>query len=386
MRLLHLADLHIGKIVNNFSMLEDQSYILDQIIELVKEYKPNAVILAGDIYDRSVPPAEAVSLLNKFLDNVLIGLNTPVLAIAGNHDSADRLQFGSNLFAKNNLFIEGVFTRNIRKVKLNDEYGPVNFYLVPFADSPVVREAFDNAEVKCLNDAMKCIVEKIEENLEEGERHVMITHGYITEGGNELETCESEKNLVIGGTEYVDVSLFNKFHYTALGHLHCPQKAGSERVRYAGSPLKYSFSEEKHKKSATLVDLDQDGNVNISLLELKPLRDMRSIKGNLDGLTSPGFYNHANRNDYIRAVLTDDGELIEPMAKLRQVYPNTMILEIERKDGFLNTSFMSSKERMEKTPIELFKSFYKFHTRREMSELELEIAQEIFVEIENEVE
>ena len=378
MKLFHLGDLHIGKVVNGFSMLEDQKFVLNQVKDYIKLYNPDALILAGDIYDRSVPPSKAISLFNEFLSDVLINLKTPILAVAGNHDGSDLISFGSEIFDKCGLYIEGNFNKDIKKVILKDEHGNINFYLVPFADYAVVRDELNDKNIKSLNDAMKSTIELTNENINLNERNILITHAYVT-GGENPETSESEKMLVIGGKEYVEASLFKNFDYVALGHLHRVQRIGSDKIRYSGSLLKYSFSEENYNKSVTMIDINGDKELKCKLLPLNPIRDMKTLEGNLDDLLEN--IDESIKNDYIKVILTDDGELIEPMARLRQVYPNIMLLEIKRIHGSINQAPLTSNQRSTKTTSELFSDFYKYHMKDELCEEGIKIINKIVKEV-----
>lgn len=381
MKLFHLGDLHIGKVVNGFSMIEDQEFVLKQVKNKIKEYKPDALILAGDIYDRSVPPAKAISLFNEFLSDILLELKTPILAIAGNHDGADLIGFGKEIFEKTGLYIEGNFSKNIKKVSLKDAYGYVNFYLVPFADYAVVRDELDNKDIKSLNDAMKAIIDEINKEINIDERNILVTHAYVT-GGENPETSDSEKMLVVGGKEYVESGLFDNFDYVALGHLHRCQGIGGNRIRYSGSLLKYSFSEEHYDKSVTMIDIDKNKNIKCELLPLTPIRDMKTLEGNLEDLLEN--VDESIKNDYIRAVLTDQGELIEPMAKLRQVYQNVMLLEIKRVIGNMTQSPLTSSERQSKSMDELFSDFYRYHMKDNLSEEGMKIVNKAIKEVKGE--
>ncbi|MFR1836370.1 MAG: exonuclease SbcCD subunit D [Turicibacter sanguinis] len=362
MRLMHLGDLHFGKMVNGFSMIEDQEFVLEQIKQYIQTYRPDAVMLAGDIYDRSVPPARAVALYNQFLKDLLIELKTPVLAIAGNHDGAELIDFGHELFEAAQYYVAGNFTKIIKKVRLQDDAGPVNFYLLPFADYAVVREALNHPEIKSLNDAMKAIMEA--NPIDSIERNVLITHAFVV-GGEAPEQSESEKKLVVGGKESVDATLLEHFDYVALGHLHRTQRVNSDKIRYSGSLLKYSFSEEHYHKSMTMIDLDAEGEISIELLPLKPRRDMRTITGKLDELLT---LEDEGQEDYLRVILTDEGELLEPMAKLRQVYPNVMLLELERRFSEFKGSQLSASARQTKSTEELFADFYEHHRGESLHE------------------
>lgn len=362
MRLMHLGDLHFGKMVNGFLMIEDQEFVLEQIKQYIQTYRPDAMMLAGDIYDRSVPPARAVALYNQFLKDLLIELKTPVLAIAGNHDGAELIDFGHELFEAAQYYVAGNFTKIIKKVRLQDDAGPVNFYLLPFADYAVVREALNHPEIKSLNDAMKAIMEA--NPIDSTERNVLITHAFVV-GGEAPEQSESEKKLVVGGKESVDATLLEHFDYVALGHLHRTQRVNSDKIRYSGSLLKYSFSEEHYHKSMTMIDLDAEGEISIELLPLKPRRDMRTITGKLDELLT---LEDEGQEDYLRVILTDEGELLEPMAKLRQVYPNVMLLELERRFSEFKGSQLSASARQTKSTEELFADFYEHHRGESLHE------------------
>lgn len=367
MKILHTGDWHIGKIVNQEKMIEDQEYILQQIIEIIKSEKPDVMVIAGDIYDRSVPPVEAVELLNKVFNTILLELKVPIIAIAGNHDSADRLEFGNALFTQKGLYIEGTFKKIQKKVVIKDEFGPVNFYLIPFAETAVMREMLGNEEIHSLDDAFNIITNNIKINMNPKERSVIVAHGYIR-GEEELETSDSERPLSIGGTDYINANYFKDFNYTALGHLHGHQRVKNDKIRYCGSILKYSFSEVKHKKSVTLVNLDGDGNLEIEDKMLIPIRDMRIIKGNLSALLDPEVYKSVNCDDYIKAILTDDGELIEPMSKLKAVYKNVLELERENKNKNKDEVKTSASEGYKhKSKIELFKAFYTGITGKEFT-------------------
>ena len=358
MKILHTGDWHIGKIVNQEKMIEDQEYILEQIIEIIKSEKPDVMVIAGDIYDRAVPPVDAVELLNRVFNTILLKLKVPIIAIAGNHDSADRLEFGNALFTDKGLYIEGTFKKLQSKVVLEDEFGPVNFYLIPFAETAVMREILGDESIHSLDDAFKVITNNIRVKMNTKERSVIIAHGYIR-GEQELETSDSERPLSIGGTDYINVDYFKEFDYTALGHLHGHQRVKHDNIRYCGSILKYSFSEVKHKKSVTIVDMDRDGKVQIEEKILIPVRDMRIIKGNLSALLDPSVYKSANIEDYIKAVLTDEGELMEPMSKLKAVYKNVLELERENKNKKNEDVKTSASEGYKhKSKIELFTAFY----------------------------
>lgn len=398
MKIIHTGDWHIGKVVNEISMIEDQRYILDKLIKILIEEKPNVIVISGDLYDRSVPPAVAVELLDEYLNKILLELNVPIISICGNHDSPERLSFGSKILKSQGFYMEGTFKKEISKVTLKDDFGDVDFYLVPYADPAVVRIIYGDENIRTHDDAMKAIIEEIDKVKDNGKRNVLVTHGYVTfigksnedsifkevaidENGNSfragLEISESERPLSIGGTDLVSGKYFEDFNYVALGHLHGAQRVGSDRIRYAGSLLKYSFSEEKQKKSVTIVELDKDGAVKIELKRLNALRDMRTIKGKLNDLIAPEFYNKSNKEDYIFALLCDEGELIEPMIKLRAVYPNIMGLRKEVRKTLEQGTTSLGQNHKNKSKLELFKEFYENITLRDFDENKKEIIEEI---------
>ena len=393
MKIIHTGDWHIGKIVNEFSMIEEQTFILNQLIDVIKEEKPHALIIAGDIYDRSIPPVEAVELLDEVFNKILIEFNTPILAIAGNHDSAERLSFASNLLTKNGLHIAGVFNKNIKKVSLKDEDEVVNFYLVPYVDPRELRSILQNSNISTHDDAMKEIINIIKGQLNEKEKNILVTHGYVSyiKEDNEksdgytkagLYITDSERPLSIGGTDIISAEHFSCFNYTALGHLHRPQKVKDDKIRYSGSLLKYSFSEAEHKKSITITDIDKDGQVSINLRELVPKRDMRMIKGPLEKLISPEVYKGTNVEDYIYAVLTDEGELIDPISRLRAVYPNVMGLSRDGTSSKEDSRTSAIKGYKSKSKLELFQEFYESISGKELNEDKLSIIRDIIDNLE----
>ena len=373
MKIIHTSDWHIGKIVNEYSMIDDQKYILNKLIKLIDEENIDVLMIAGDVYDRSIPPVEAVELLNETLSKLIIDRNVSVMIISGNHDSGERLSFGSKILEKQGLYIAGSDDKLYKKVVLRDNNQNVNFYLVPYKDPALTKKLLNNKEIRSHNDAMIAVIDKIKEELNENEINILIGHGYVTmkreeaiEGNDhkyevaELETSESERPLSIGGTDLIDGNIFKDFDYVALGHLHGRQRIGRETMRYSGSLLKYSFSEVKQKKSVAVLDLI-DKDINVELKELKPLRDLRIIKGNIEDLICEGRDIEEGKEDYIQAILTDDGELMNPMEKLKSVYPNTMLISRERKKNVSKENTLSKGEFRKKSKIDLFKNFYEIY-------------------------
>lgn len=362
MKFLHLADLHIGKRVNEFSMLEDQKYILKQILKIAEEEKPDGVLIAGDLYDRSVPPGEAVELLDDFLTD-LAQRNTPVFAISGNHDSPERLDFGSRIMSRNGVTIAGSFRGKPEHVALADEYGPVHVWLLPFLKPALAASFLPPEQTDSCENTVRAALGAAEINPHE--RNVLVAHQFVTANGTQPETCDSE-TLSVGGTDQVDASVFNAFDYTALGHLHGPQRIGRPEIRYAGSPLKYSFSEMHQNKSVTVVKLKEKGNVESHTVPLTPLHEMREIKGPIDALTDPKIA--AGNEDYIHATLTDNHAVAGAAERLRAVYPNLMCIDFEAPgtETAQPSRTAASGDVAHRTPQELFEEFYRNQNEREL--------------------
>lgn len=353
-------------------MIEDQRYILKELVKFIKEEKPDALIIAGDVYDRSIPPVEAVELLNDVFEEILIDNGVKILAIAGNHDSAERLSFGSSILEKHGLYIVGNREDEVKKVIIEKDNEKFNFYLIPYIEPGVLRKKYENKDIKNHNDAMKFIVDSIEKDMNKAEVNIAVAHGYITLNREEalkaqdedkykaaeIEVSESERPLSIGGTDLIDGNIFNDFDYVALGHLHGRQKVGRESMRYSGSLLKYSFSEVNHKKGVTVVEIDDKNNIRIRHKELIPLRDMRTIRGPIDDLIEAARKCEEGREDYIQAILTDKGELVDPIGKLRAVYPNVMLLRKEEGNSVLDSLTAASEGYKSKSEIDLFKEYY----------------------------
>lgn len=355
MKFFHTADWHLGKLVQGVYMTEDQHHILQEFIKAIEDEKPDAVIIAGDLYDRAVPPTEAVKLLDEVLETIVLKLETPVLALAGNHDSPSRLDFASNIMKANGCHIVGQISKNIDPIILEDESGEVHFHLVPYADPSVVRHIFADDDIRTHNDAMKKITEEITANMDPNARHVLVGHAFVTpHGEHEDNTSDSERPLAIGGTEQVDANHFSKFHYTALGHLHQAHFVLNETIQYSGSPLKYSISEERHKKGFYIVEIDAEGKITVEKRLLTPLHDMRTVEATMEDLLK-----HEKNDDYVFVRLLDETPVLSPMEKVRSVYPNAM--HVER-----NVQFQSAgsgqdgvkgvKQKMD--DLSLFRAFY----------------------------
>lgn len=389
MRIFHMGDWHIGKLVNGFYMTEDQKYVIEQLYKAIEEKKPDVIIIAGDLYDRSIPPVQAVELLNDALRKIVKDLNTKVIALAGNHDSNERIGFASSLLYDSGLYMVGSLKNKIEKITLEDESGKVNFYPIPYADVPYVRDLFKDENIKTYDLAMERIISEIHKDFNDAERNVAIAHGYVTQIKDDdyelLEESDSEKPLSIGGTDYINSKHFEKFNYTALGHLHGPQKVGCDKIRYSGSLMKYSFSEVNQRKGITIVDLDKDGNTHIEIYDLKPRRDFRIKIGTLDEVLKSYDKDKENNEDYIKVILKDKGELLDPMAKIRSVYPNVMELTREERAirGGSRTVATNIKER---SKMSLFKSFYKDIMDEDCEEEALNIMERVMESAERGVE
>ena len=352
MKLFHLADLHIGKRVNEFSMIEDQKYILKRILDLAEEEKPDGIILAGDIYDKQIPSAEAVQVFDEFITR-LAGRAIPVFIISGNHDSAERLAFGGRLLNSRGIYLSPVYDGSVTKIPLKDQYGTVWIHLLPFIRPSTVRHVFENEAdlVTDVQTAAETVIRHMEIDLKD--RNILVAHQFVTGASR----CESE-DVQVGGLDNIDAAVFTPFDYTALGHIHSPQNVGTDRVRYCGTPLKYSFSEVDQEKSITVVELEKKGTVRTSLLPLKPLRDMRKLRGTYLELTDRSFYRDMNREDYIQVTLTDEDDVPDGLQKLRVIYPNIMQLLYDNQRTKTTQEVDAAQAVEKKTEMELFYEFY----------------------------
>ena len=364
MKILHLADLHLGKILQEQSFLEDQKYMLNKIIEKIKEENIETILISGDIYDRSIPPTEAVDLLDEFLNVLIRELKRKVFIIAGNHDSKERLGFGNKIFEEEGLYISSKYDGKIKKVELEDEYGKLNIYMLPFVKPVEVKQYFDDEQFG-YDEMIHKIIEK--EEINTNERNIILTHQFVTARGEEVERTDSEV-LSLGGTDNVDVSNYDKFDYVAIGHVHRPQRIGRDTARYAGTMLKYSFSEVKHKKTMPILEFKEKGNIDIKLEELVPLRDMREIKDTIEELLKKENYEGTNTDDYIRAIITNEEPLYDAIGQIRSIYPNVLKLEMQNSKTTLEIQQENLKEVKNKSEIELFNEFYKFQNNVELND------------------
>lgn len=360
MKFMHLSDLHLGKRVNEFSMIEDQKYILEQILSLLDREAADAVLMAGDIYDKPVPPAEAVQLFDRFLTE-LADREIPIFAVSGNHDSAERLAFGSRIMSGQNVFISPVYDGSTARFTLTDDWGEVCVHLLPFIRPSAVRRAFEKEEIHTYQDAVQTAMEQIRPDTEV--RNLLVAHQFVTGASR----CESEE-ITVGGIDNVDAAVFDSFDYVALGHIHSPQHIGRKEVRYCGTPLKYSFSEADQEKSVTVAELREKGNVSVTVYPLRPLRDMRKIRGTYLEVTARSFYQNMNTEDYLHITLTDEDDIPDAMQKLRVIYPNVMRLEYDNRRTREEQDIKITEETVQKSDLELFEEFYELQNNQPMTD------------------
>lgn len=374
MKFIHLSDFHLGKRVNEYSMIEDQKYVLNQIINIIDEEKIEGVIIAGDIYDKSIPSTEAVQLFDDFLVR-LSNRNLKVFVISGNHDSPERIAFGNRLMHGSGIYMSPVFNGNIMPVKLEDDFGKLNIWMIPFIKPVHVRKFTDDMGIITYTDAMMFVIKKL--NIDKTERNIMITHQFVT---GALRTDSEE--ISVGGSDNVNVSVFDVFDYTALGHIHRPQNCKSEKVRYCGTPLKYSFSESNDKKSVTVVELKEKGNLNIKTIPLIPMRDMVELKGKYKDLMFHEFYaNTSYSDDYIHITLTDEEDIPNAVNKLRTVYHNLMKLDYDNMRT-RNINYINVEENMKKkTPFEHFSKFYEVQNNSSMNDEQCVLIKNLIAEV-----
>lgn len=357
MRIIHTADWHLGKLVNGYSMIEDQRVYFKKFIDQVRDLKADALIMSGDLYDRVNPSQDAIELANEILTQLVSELGLEVFFIAGNHDSPDRIEYGSQLFRESGLHIAGR-TQKIPRSILKDN---VRFWLLPFASHTHIRRVLEDDTIRNLNDATAKQIESIKENWNPLEKNILIFHGYVIQGGPEsVETSDSERPLSIGTAEYVSAQLFEDFDYVALGHLHQPQNVLPSKVRYAGSPLKYSASEIPQKKSFTVVELVDD-QLEIETHEVEPLRELRYIEGKMESLLEE------KSNDYVFIRLTDEDYQLDAMNRLKQQYPYAMALEyVKRQSLEVAQKELKQEDLKEHSTLELFNDFYEHYSERSL--------------------
>lgn len=361
MRFLHTSDWHLGRIFHGVHLTEDQAHVLAQFTDLVRDTKPDAIIIAGDIYDRAVPPIEAVELLNELVCQILLEYKVPIIMIAGNHDSAERLGFGSRLLSGQGLYVVGSLTKEIEPITLYDQHGPVFFAPLTYGEPALVRERLTCPEISNHEQAMQAMIRQVINKIPHGARSVAIAHAFIA---GSMES-ESERPLSIGGSSMVSSAVFQPFSYTALGHLHNSQQAGGNTIRYSGSLLKYSFSEATQQKGINLIEIDQQGNVTVEKISLSPRRDVRCIKGYFNDILRQSLEG-TSREDYLLVTLLDSEPILDAMGKLREIYPNVLQIESPRfsKTGVLSGLATDHRKLSEQ---DLFAAFFTQMTGESMT-------------------
>ena len=377
MKFIHISDLHIGKRVNEKPLIEDQAHILDRICTIVQEQKPDAVLIAGDVYDKAVPSGEAVLLFDDFLTR-LASLTGHIFIISGNHDSAERMAFGARLMDDRGIHLSPVYDGSPEPVTLTDGYGEVDIYMLPYIRPVHVRHFLpeeEKEEVGTYDAAIRKAVERM--GVDRSRRNVLMTHQFVTGA----ERSESE-DISVGGTDNVDSSVFDPFDYVALGHIHKPQKVGRETIRYCGTPLKYSFSEANHTKSVTIVEFADKGQVTIRTADLHPKREMRHLKGAYDELTALRYYKDTTyQNDYLHITLTDEEDIPDAIGKLRSIYPYIMKLDYDNARTRANHTIDGAENAEQKTPLELFSEFYELQNNQPMSDRQRSFAADLMEKI-----
>ena len=406
MKLIHISDLHLGKRLNEFSMLEDQRYILEQIVKICMEEKADALLLAGDIYDRPIPPIEAVRVLDQFL-NALVAQEICVCAISGNHDSAERVSFGADLMKLSGVHLAGIYDGTTQRVTLTDKFGEVIVYLLPFIRPSVVRHALGRDDIESYQDAVEAAIQQM--NIDQTKRNILVAHQFVTGAGR----CDSE-DVMVGGVDNVDASVFEAFDYTALGHIHSPQNVGKSSkaldetlnktlngtsnealdevsnrtsnkainmVRYCGTPLKYSVSEAKQEKSITVIEMEEKGHVTVRTVPLVPKHDVRTIHGSYMEVTARTFYQGTDTSDYVQITLTDEEDIPDGIQKLRTIYPNLLSLGYDNKRTRAQQAIEPQETMMQKTEQELFEEFYEKQNNQPMSEEQSRFVKELLAKI-----
>ena len=379
MRFLHTADLHIGKRVSEFSMLEDQSYILRRILEIADREKVDAVLIAGDVYDKQIPPAEAVRLFDWFLTR-LNGRNLPVFVISGNHDSVERLSFGAQIMEESGVYLTQSYEGDSMPVRLEDSFCPVNIWMLPFLKPAAVRRFFPDREILTYQDALEAVIGRMELNREE--RNVLIAHQFVT--GAVAAGSEDLAEVSVGGVEHVSASVFEPFDYVALGHIHRAQSAGAERIRYSGTPLKYSFAEIGHRKSVTIAELKEKGTLEVRLEPLTPLREMREIRGRYEELVLRENYQGTALEDYLHVVLTDEDDIPDVIGRLRSIYPNIMKIDYDNARTRASQELIREETTVEQSPMELLARFFFRQNQQEMSPEQTEYARTLMEKVQKE--
>lgn len=373
MKFAHIADLHIGKRVHDFSMLEDQRYILEEMLRIFDEEKVDGVLIAGDVYDKTVPSAEAVQVFDDFITK-LAKMEMPIYMISGNHDSAERLAFGAQLFENDGVYISPVYEGEVKKVEVEDVYGTVNIWLLPFLKPATVRHALQREDINTYEEGVVAALQGCEIDTEQ--RNILVAHQFVT-GADRSDSEETS----VGGLDNVSAEVFEDFDYVALGHIHRAQKMGRETLRYSGTPLKYSFSEADHKKSVTILELLEKGRVEIHVVPLVPRRDMRKMRGTYMEVTAKDAYTEENKMDYLQITLTDEEDVPGALQKLRTVYSNLMRLEYDNARTRENREIQAVEAQEQKSELELFEEFYELLNNESMKDEQVEFVEKLIQDL-----
>ena len=374
LKFLHLSDLHLGKRVNEFSLIEDQEFILTKILNIIDEQKTDGVIIAGDVYDKSVPSAEAVELFDDFLVR-LSKLDQKVFVISGNHDSAERIAFGGRIMNKGGIYVSPVYSGEVNPITLLDEFGEINLYMLPFIKPSHVKRFYTESEISSYTDALEIAIDSM--NIDKSKRNILVTHQFVT-GASRTES----EDISVGGSDNVDASVFKDFDYVALGHIHRSQKCGSEYIRYCGTPLKYSFSEANDKKTVTVLDIRGKGDIRLDFIPLIPKRDMVEIKGSYEDLTLKSFWENTTYNeDYMHITLTDEEDIPDALTKLRVIYKNIMKLDYDNKRTRTMHEIGGAENVKAKSPFEHFNEFYELQNGQPLSEEQESFMRDIIEQI-----
>lgn len=373
MKLIHLSDLHLGKRLNEFSLLEDQEYILTKIINIIDDEKPEGVIIAGDVYDKSVPSAEAITLFDEFLVR-LSARNLKVFVISGNHDSPERLSFANRLINQSGVYISPVYSGEISPVTLSDEFGKLNIFMLPFVKPANIRRFYPDEEIASYTEAINAVIKSL--MIDRENRNILITHQFVTGAAR----CDSE-DIAVGGSDNVDADVFKDFDYVALGHIHGPQCVTKETIRYCGTPLKYSFSEASHEKSVTVIELWEKGNIEIRKVPLKAKRDLREIKGRYNDLMLKDYYEGTNVDDYMHITLTDEDDIPYAINRLGVVYHNIMKLDYDNRRTRSNAVIAGAEDVKQRSPMDLFEEFFEKQNNRKMNDKQRTFTSELIEKI-----
>ena len=374
MKFIHLSDLHIGKRLNEFSLIDDQRYILNEILKIIKDEKPDAVMIAGDIYDKSIPSTEAVELFDDFVFN-LSKLKAQIFIISGNHDSPERLAFGSRLMDKTGVHMSPVYDGDIKPYTMKDKYGEINIFMLPFIKPIQVKRFFPDEEINSYTDGMNVAVKHMK--IDTSKRNILIAHQFVTGA----KRSESEE-ISVGGLDNIDSGVFANFDYVALGHIHSPQKISSDKIYYSGTPLKYSFSESSDIKSVAVIEVNDKMSVAIKTIPLTPLRDMVELKGTYEDLMRKSFYeNTSYQNDYVRITLTDEEDILNALGNLRVVYHNLMELRYDNKRTKSSSIINGATNVENKSPFDLFSELYELQNGSKMTEQQSEFIQNLINDI-----